>query len=67
VSRSANSAAAVSLDDRLIEPISNPIELVITGRWAHPQLVQAADLVTEMRKVKHYCRQGVMARTGIEK
>jgi cob(I)alamin adenosyltransferase len=46
---------------------SDPTELVITGRWAHPLLVEAADLVTEMREVKHYYRQGVLARTGIEK
>ena len=46
---------------------SDPTELVITGRWAHPKLVQAADLVTEMSEIKHYYRQGVMARTGIEK
>ena len=46
---------------------SDPIELVVTGRWAHPQLIQAADLVTEMREVKHYYREGVAARAGIEK
>jgi len=43
------------------------VELVITGRWAHPQVIARADLVTEMREVKHYYRQGVLARTGIEK
>jgi cob(I)alamin adenosyltransferase len=46
---------------------SDPMELVITGRWAHPRLVEAADLVTEMREVKHYYRRGVLARAGIEK
>ena len=51
----------------LIALRSDPTELVITGRWAHPQLIDAADLVTEMREVKHYYRQGVLARTGIEK
>ena len=56
--------------DALLELVClrcDPMEMVITGRWAHPQLVQAADLVTEMREVKHYYRQGVLARTGIEK
>ncbi|MBW2049802.1 MAG: cob(I)yrinic acid a,c-diamide adenosyltransferase [Deltaproteobacteria bacterium] len=43
------------------------VELVITGRKAHPRIVEAADLVTEMREIKHYYRKGVEARTGIEK
>lgn len=42
------------------------MELVITGRNAHPQLVAAADLVTEMCEIKHYYKAGVPARTGIE-
>jgi cob(I)alamin adenosyltransferase len=43
------------------------VELVITGRDAHPSLLEEADLVTEMREVKHYYLQGVVARKGIEK
>ena len=50
----------------LISLRCDPIELVITGRWADPRVIERADLVTEMREVKHYYRQGVMARTGIE-
>jgi cob(I)alamin adenosyltransferase len=42
------------------------LELVITGRNAHERIVAAADLVTEMREVKHYYRAGVPARVGIE-
>lgn len=42
------------------------MELVITGRNAHEQLIAAADLVTEMREIKHYYKAGVPARTGIE-
>ncbi len=41
-------------------------ELVITGRWAHPDIIKLADLVTEMRAVKHYYRSGQRARRGIE-
>lgn len=41
-------------------------ELVFTGRRADPRLIERADLVTEMREVKHYYQQGVLARTGIE-
>ena len=42
------------------------VELVLTGRKADPRLIEKADLVTEMREVKHYYRQGVVARRGIE-
>ena len=43
------------------------VELVLTGRNAHPQVVEAADLVTEMVEIKHYYKTGVPARCGIEK
>lgn len=42
-------------------------ELVLTGRNAPAELVEKADLVTEMREIKHYYQQGVTSRTGIEK
>jgi cob(I)alamin adenosyltransferase len=42
------------------------VEVVLTGRQAPPELVAAADLVTEMRPVKHYYQAGVKARRGIE-
>lgn len=41
-------------------------ELVLTGGVASPSLLQEADLVTEMRKVKHYFDSGKPARKGIE-
>lgn len=43
------------------------VELVITGRGASPALKRRADLVTEMREVKHSYRRGVKARRGIER
>ncbi len=43
------------------------VELVLTGRYAPEEIIEAADLVTEMREIKHYYQQGVNARTGIEK
>lgn len=43
------------------------LELVITGRGASPRVIELADLVTEMRLIKHYYRKGVRARVGIEK
>ena len=42
------------------------VEVVLTGRQAPPELVAMADLVTEMRPVKHYYEAGVKARRGIE-
>lgn len=42
------------------------VELVMTGRRAPQEAVEAADLVTEMRQVKHYFEAGVPARRGIE-
>ena len=43
------------------------LELVITGRGALPEIIDKADLVTEMKAVKHYFNNGVDARIGIEK
>ncbi len=42
------------------------VEVVLTGRQAPPALVDLADLVTEMRPLKHYFQAGVRARRGIE-
>ena len=42
------------------------VEIVITGRSADPRVIERADLVTEMREVKHYHAKGVPARRGIE-
>jgi cob(I)alamin adenosyltransferase len=41
-------------------------EVVITGRYAPPELIEIADLVTEMQEVKHYYNKGIEARKGIE-
>jgi len=41
-------------------------EVVITGRYAPEKLIELADLVTEMKEVKHYYNRGVEARKGIE-
>lgn len=43
------------------------VELVLTGRNAHESVIEAADLVTEMREIKHYYKAGVPSRVGIEK
>lgn len=42
------------------------VELVLTGRNADERVIAAADLVTEMREIKHYYAAGIPARSGIE-
>jgi cob(I)alamin adenosyltransferase len=42
------------------------LELILTGRDAHPRILKLADLVSEIKEVKHYYRRGVRARKGIE-
>ena len=41
-------------------------EAILTGRYAPQEIIDMADLVTEMREVKHYYSKGVKARAGIE-
>ncbi|WP_321329092.1 cob(I)yrinic acid a,c-diamide adenosyltransferase [uncultured Ilyobacter sp.] len=48
-----------------IKPLET--ELVLTGRYAPEKVIEQADLVTEMKEIKHYYEQGVMARDGIER
>jgi cob(I)alamin adenosyltransferase len=50
----------------VIDAKPGSVELVITGRSATAGVIDKADLVTEMRAVKHYFEQGVKARRGIE-
>jgi len=58
----------VELDEviKLIKDKPPEVELIITGRYADPKLVESADLVTEMLKIKHPYDRGVPARRGIE-
>jgi cob(I)alamin adenosyltransferase len=42
------------------------VHVILTGRSAHPTIVELADTVTEMRQVKHAYEKGVMAQRGIE-
>lgn len=42
------------------------LHLVLTGRDAHPKVMEMADLVTEMREVKHPFQKGIKAQKGIE-
>ena len=58
----------IALDDVLAAVSRRPdnVNLILTGRDAPPQLIDVADTVTEMVKVKHAFDRGVMARRGID-
>ena len=68
----ANMAAVcglLSIEDLLtvIEQKPDHMELILTGRGAAQQIIEKADLVSEVKAVKHYFNNGVKARVGIEK
>jgi cob(I)alamin adenosyltransferase len=50
----------------LLDRRPEDVELVLTGRRAPEELLERADLVTEMKSVRHYYDSGVKARKGIE-
>ena len=52
---------------KLIDQKPKNVELVLTGRYAHEDIIEKADLVTEMMEIKHYFQNGVEARKGIER
>jgi cob(I)alamin adenosyltransferase len=55
--------------EKVLELIKNKpkhVELVLTGRYAPDEIIEAADLVTEMKEVKHPYNEGFQARKGIE-
>ncbi len=52
---------------KVIKEKPSHLELILTGRYASPRIVEIADLVTEMREIKHYFLRGIKARRGIEK
>ncbi len=43
------------------------VEVIMTGRYAPKEIIEMADLVTEMKEIKHYYNQGVLSREGIDK
>ena len=53
----------------IVEALKNRperVHVICTGRNAHPKLVELADLVTEMREVKHPYTKGILAQRGID-
>ncbi len=58
----------IAIDEVLETITSKPddLHLILTGRNAHPELIEKADLVTEMREIKHPFQKGIKAQKGIE-
>ena len=58
----------IPLDDvlKLMGEKPPTVELILTGRYAHPQIAKLADLVTEMVDIKHHYESNIQARKGIE-
>ena len=66
-----NIAAAWKLVDtdeviQLIDEVNTDVDLILTGRYADQKLIDRADLVTEMKEVKHPYSGGTMAKKGID-
>ena len=58
----------INLDDliNLIKHKPDSIELILTGRYAHPRIVAIADIVSEILDIKHPYEKGLPARRGID-
>lgn len=50
----------------IIENRAPHVEVIVTGRYAEDKLIEMADLVTDMKEVKHYYMEGVLSRKGID-
>ena len=56
-------------EDEIIEAVKKKpeqVELVMTGRYCPEKIIEMADLVTEMKEIKHYYSKGIISRKGIE-
>ncbi len=50
----------------LLDEKPKDVELILTGRYCPKELIDKADLVTEMKEIKHYYQKGILSRRGIE-
>lgn len=50
----------------LIKTKPDKVDLILTGNYAKPEVIELADLVTEMREIKHPFKQGIKAKKGID-
>lgn len=51
---------------KLLRKKPGNMEIILTGRYAPASLIDSADLVTEMKEIRHYFQRGIEARKGIE-
>jgi cob(I)alamin adenosyltransferase len=51
---------------QLLDEKPDDVELILTGRYAHPEVLARADLVTEMKEIKHPYQKGLVSRRGID-
>jgi len=58
----------INLQDvlNLMDNKPDKLELILTGRYAHPDMIKKADLVTEMLEIKHPYQKGILSRKGID-
>ena len=58
----------VNEDDvlNLMDSKPDSVEIIMTGRGATDKMIEKADLVTQMKEIKHYYTRGISAREGIE-
>ena len=58
----------ISLDDvlNLIKSKPENVDLVLTGNYAKEEVIEVADLVTEMKEIKHPFQKGIKAKEGID-
>ena len=58
----------ISVDDvlNLIKSKPQEVDLVLTGNYAKDEVIEVADLVTEMREIKHPFQRGIKAKKGID-
>ena len=51
---------------QLLEEKPKKVELILTGRYASPEVVKQADIVSEILEIKHHYRNGIESRKGID-
>jgi len=51
---------------KILKAAPESLEIVVTGRDAHPEILKLASLVSEIKEIKHYYKKGIVARVGIE-
>lgn len=62
----ASSVLPLNQAVRLIKNKPRELDLVLTGHFAHKKLIEMADLVTEMKEIKHPYRLGILAKKGVD-